>query len=566
MKSKIIVPAAMAPAAIAASVFAISLTNAVPAPYSASAALFAVAGLLVVGALVAALAIGRVQGPRFATADIAGRLVAGSLSLPPESRDGSAAPAMAAALSAMAVCVEELRGIASAGHGFESRLSRKLEDALVILTSLRAHADGNAARSRSLAEGVEASSSAEEEIAASVSSLSELIRNQAEAVETSSAGIAQTSAAIQSVARIARERKTANDRLKAATKAGVEAAVDSGNIVESLARWADDVIGMTSTVKDIASRTNLLAMNAAIEAAHAGAYGRGFAVVAGEIRQLAETTAAKSREIDGTLALAKSSIQAVIEAERRSGAAFAAVDEFAGETVDSFSEVERSMGELAAGSREIVSAVESIRTITAEIRGGSQELSAASRELSSGLVSLSSHSAESSRSMDELNDNLVQLNLTLLGISDLNVANAGGNDRIIGLLAPYRTGGSGDELRPARLDIDTARLRHKEWISKVRLNLSGKLALDPKVIASPKACALGLWLYTGGGMEHYGHLPDMKQLEAVHDSIHARVAGIVSRKESGGMRGVETDEELAALERDSAELIGILARLDGKVA
>jgi methyl-accepting chemotaxis protein len=92
--------------------------------------------------------------------------------------------------------------------------------------------------------------------------------------------------------------------------------------VARVAAMSDRLAEASRVIGDLASRTNLLAMNAAIEAAHAGASGRGFAVVAIEIRKLAESSGDESKRIDGELKAIRESVERVVAHSASAGKAF----------------------------------------------------------------------------------------------------------------------------------------------------------------------------------------------------------------------------------------------------
>ncbi|MDR2738417.1 MAG: methyl-accepting chemotaxis protein [Treponema sp.] len=196
------------------------------------------------------------------------------------------------------------------------------------------------------------------------------IIRQASAIEKSSTSIEEMMATINNTATMAQKRQSAIQDLVSNVQQGRESMRETIEAVEIISRGVEGVGSTIKVIGGIAANTNLLSMNAAIEAAHAGEAGRGFAVVAGEIRRLSKTTRENSQNIAHTLTGIIDGIKATTV---RSSATSALINTMA-EEINGFAhtmtELINSLGELSIGSREIITALVQLREHAEAIKDG----------------------------------------------------------------------------------------------------------------------------------------------------------------------------------------------------
>jgi methyl-accepting chemotaxis protein len=247
-------------------------------------------------------------------------------------------------------------------------------------------------------------SSAVEEITRTIASLDGMIQSQAAAVIESSASIQEMVANIRSINDTMESLGGRFQTLLEASAEGKERIRDAKDQATSMATQSETLQETNRLISTIAAQTNQLSLNAAIEAAHAGEAGKGFAVVAGEIRKLAELTAAQSKDTARELTTLRENIAGVVSSTDTAEASFekilASVEEVSG-LVDT---VKLALAEQSTGSGQILEALGQINTITQEVQAGGKEMQTGSTTIITEVQRLSDASLAVEASMREISE------------------------------------------------------------------------------------------------------------------------------------------------------------------
>ncbi len=203
-----------------------------------------------------------------------------------------------------------------------------------------------------------------------------LEETQSASVEESTAAIEEMLASLNSISRIAEEKKALSDQLLSLSKLGAEDMESTVTSIRQVASSAEVILEMIRVITDVADKTNLLAMNAAIEAAHAGEAGKGFAVVADEIRRLAETTNEHVKSISLSIQEIVGKMGTTNEVTAKTGVSINKVIEGIENVADSMAEISGSVAELSVGGKRIMEVLGSLQNSTEEVKKGSAETEA----------------------------------------------------------------------------------------------------------------------------------------------------------------------------------------------
>ncbi len=255
-------------------------------------------------------------------------------------------------------------------------------------------------------------------------------QEQAAAVGKAATVTAQISAAIEQVAgnaeAVSKDSASAAEAARSGSKTVADTIQGMNNIkakvgvsaqkVQEMGQRSDQIGAIVETIDDIASQTNLLALNAAIEAARAGEHGKGFAVVADEVRKLAEKSAGATKEIAGLIKGIQQTVNEAVramdegaqEVERgavRANEAGQALTDIlkAAEAVNRQAEAARQAAhKMGTLSSELVNATDAVSAVVEENTAATEEMAAGSSEVTQAIENIASVSEQNSAAVEEV--------------------------------------------------------------------------------------------------------------------------------------------------------------------
>ena len=273
--------------------------------------------------------------------------------------------------------------------------------------------------------GVEETTATVNQMIATIRNLNTAIESQASGVSESSAAVTEMVANIESVSQILEKNTTAVNNLSSASEKGQLTVKNAVATADSIIEQSVGILQASSMIQTLASRTNLLAMNAAIESAHAGETGKGFAVVADEIRTLAVQSTAQGKSIDEKLQNLSESLSSVAASIRAVQTEFATIYELAKTVQEQENIIANAMQEQNSGNQQILKAMQDINDSTTIVKDGSSEILTGGEQIAREMVALNDVIKIISDKMIEINDGAQSITQSISEVSnDVTVTEA----------------------------------------------------------------------------------------------------------------------------------------------
>ena len=277
-----------------------------------------------------------------------------------------------------------------------------------------------------------------EQLTGNINKLGDHVENQSVNVSRASAAIEQMVANIRSVTETLIKNSVNVKTLTDAAEVGRNGLQEVSANIQEIARESAGLLEINSVMENIASQTNLLSMNAAIEAAHAGESGKGFAVVSGEIRKLAESSSTQSKTIGTVLKKIKTSIDKITQSTENVLNKFEAIDSSVRTVADQEDNIRHAMEEQGEGSKQILEGISHVTDITLKVKSSSAEMLDGAKEVIRESSNLEVATQEITSGINEMAMGAEQINAAVNNVNTISGQNREGIDVLIGEVSRFK--------------------------------------------------------------------------------------------------------------------------------
>lgn len=317
-------------------------------------------------------------------------------------------------------------------------LSENMIKTTEVITAISSHIQHITSQTSSQSASVAQTNNTMRQITAAIEALNTHVETQSLNISQSSAAIEEMLANIASVTKTLVKNTENMDNLTQASDMGRNGLTEVSIDIQSIAKESEGLLEITAVMEGIASQTNLLSMNAAIEAAHAGESGKGFAVVADEIRKLAESSSEQSKTIASVLQKIKGSIDKISTSTNAVLNRFEAIDQHVRIVSDQEEQVRNAMEEQGVGSKNILDNLGRLNDITCIIKQDSAEMLDGSRAIMQESKNLETVTEVITTGMQEMAAGAKEINHAVNRVSAISDENKQHIDTLVSEISKFK--------------------------------------------------------------------------------------------------------------------------------